>query len=100
MDMYNSMADTRSSVRFVLDSNINSFSQFMEALKKAGLEMLRVIVIAIIPILIDSLANNEVDWRLVGITGAIAGLRFADKWLHALGKETGNDKLLKGLTRF
>lgn len=63
-------------------------------------ELLRVVVLSAIPLLIDGLTANAVDWRLIGITAAIAGLRFVDKLLHEVGKETYNETLEKGLTRF
>jgi hypothetical protein len=68
----------------------------VEALK----ELLRVVVLAIIPVLIASFEMGEIDWRLVIVAGAIAGLRAVDKWLHTIGKEEGDESLSKGLTRF
>jgi len=77
----------------------------IEALK----ELFRVIVLAIIPITIDSLASGEINYNLIAITGAIAGLRSLDKLLHEWGKEietTGTkkkpvvSKLKGGITRF
>lgn len=68
----------------------------IEALKEMG----RIMVLAAIPVLIDGLSADGLDWRLVGITVAIAGLRFLDKWLHEVGKSEGRDTLTKGLTRF
>jgi hypothetical protein len=65
-------------------------NSFVEALK----EGLRVVVLAVIPLLIASLTNGAIDWKLVGVTGAIALLRFADSWLHQSGVAEG------GLTRF
>jgi hypothetical protein len=71
-----------------------------EALKKALLEGLRVIVIAILPILISSIESGMVDFRLLAMTGSVAFLRFVDKWIHEIGKESGDDRLKLGLTRF
>lgn len=71
-------------------------ASFIEALKELG----RVVVLAVIPILITSLENMEIDWRLVGTVAAIAALRAIDKWLHLTGKEKSNDLLTAGLTRF
>ena len=77
----------------------------IEAIK----ELFRVIVLAIIPITIDSLASGEINYNLIAITGAIAGLRSLDKLLHEWGKEietTGTkkkpvvSKLKGGITRF
>jgi hypothetical protein len=62
----------------------------LEALKEAG----RVVVLAVIPILIDSLNAGMVDWKAVFVVGVIALLKFADSWLH----ESGTSEL--GLTRF
>ncbi len=79
-------------------------------LKEAIKEFFRVIVLAIIPILIEMLLSGSLDLKLVGITGAIAGLRFIDKYLHQVGKEIENNQknkrnkktspLTTGLTRF
>ena len=68
----------------------------LEALK----EFLRVSVLAVIPVAVDGLTRGQLDLRLLGITAAVAGLRFIDKLLHELGKESENDSLSKGLTRF
>lgn len=70
------------------------------AVRKAVLEAMRVMVLAAIPVLIDGLSSGLIDWRLVGVTVAVAGLRFLDKLLHEYGKEAGDDRLVKGLTRF
>lgn len=70
------------------------------AIQKALLEGLRIVAISVIPIIIDGLSNGVVDLRLVAITGAITALRFIDKLLHELGKETESEVLVKGLTRF
>ena len=64
-----------------------------DALIEASKEFARVCVLAVIPIAIDGLANNYIDWRLIGVTAAIAGLRWIDKYLYESGHE-------KGLTRF
>jgi hypothetical protein len=80
-----------------------------EALIEAGKEFLRVVVLAIIPLLIDGLSKGYMEWSLIWITGAIAGLRFIDKYLHLLGvaaEEASTKKkpvvspLTLGLTRF
>lgn len=69
-------------------------------LKKAGLEMLRVTVLAIIPVLIMSLENGQVDLKYLGIVAGIAALRAVDKFLHEVGKDEDMSQLIKGLTRF
>ena len=63
---------------------------FIEALK----EGLRVVVLAIIPLLIDSLGKGIIDWNLIAVAGMIAFLRFVDSWLHQSGVAE------KGITRF
>jgi len=77
--------------------------KLIEAVK----EFLRIILLAIIPITIEGLINGEVNLQLIGITGAIAGLKFIDKYLHETGKniekKSRNKKtspFTKGLTRF
>jgi hypothetical protein len=70
--------------------------QDLEALK----ELLRVIVLAIIPNLIASLEAGELDWRVLIMTLSIAALRAVDKWLHVLGKVDEDPTLIKGITRF
>jgi len=72
----------------------------MGILQEALIEGLRVSLLAAIPVVIDGLSAGAVDWRLVGISGLIALLRFVDKYLHLLGKETENESLTRGLTRF
>ena len=64
----------------------------IEALKEMG----RVVILAIIPILIDSLSKGMVDWNVILIAGIIALLRFIDKWLHNLEPEG----ISGGLVRF
>lgn len=72
----------------------------MEAIKKASLEGLRVVVLSIIPVIILGLEQGNLDWRIIALTGVIAGLRFVDKLLHEMGKESGDERLVTGLTRF
>jgi hypothetical protein len=80
-----------------------------EVLVEAVKEFLRVVVLSIIPILVTNLGNGHFDWKLIWVTGAIAGLRFIDKLLHEIGMEkesTGTkakpvtSSLTLGLTRF
>lgn len=75
-----------------------------EALLEAIKEFFRVIILAVIPILISNLTDETFNWKVIGITAAIAGLRFIDKWLHEVGKAKSTPKvqssLAKGLTRF
>jgi hypothetical protein len=69
---------------------------YVESIK----ELLRVVVLAVIPVLIDSLNTGEVNLRVLFVVGAVAGLRFIDKLLHEYGKEENNETLIKGITRF
>ena len=72
----------------------------VNAIQEASLEFARVCVLAAIPIMIDGLTSGKFDWKLIGITAAIAGLRWIDKYLHTLGKDEGIASLVTGLTRF
>lgn len=72
----------------------------IEPLKEALLEAGRVVLIAIIPILIDSLNKWQIDFRTLAVVGGITLLRFIDKYLHIKGKVEDNDTLVGGLTRF
>ena len=68
----------------------------IEALK----ELARIALIAVVPVLIDSLSQGVVNWNVILITGIIAVLRAIDKFLHLEGKLEGNDALTRGLTQF
>ncbi len=69
---------------------------YIESIK----EFLRVVVLSIIPVLVDSLSTGEVELRTLFIVGSIAGLRFIDKLLHSYGVDTGSKTLKRGLTQF
>jgi hypothetical protein len=70
-------------------------------LQEAIKEMLRVMVLAIIPVLILQVTNNSYDFQAIAVVAVIAGLRFIDKLLHEIGKaKEGDSHLTKGLTRF
>lgn len=66
----------------------------------ATAELLRVMVLAVIPVLISSLESQSVDWRVIGVVALIAGLRWIDKFLHKFGEANENKVLEAGLTRF
>lgn len=69
--------------------------QFISALK----EGLRVVILAVIPVLVLGLESGNLDVKAVSIVGIIAGLRFVDKFLHEKGKEEKNEVLKRGLTQ-
>lgn len=66
-----------------------------QSIIEAVKELLRVIVLSIIPILIVSLESGKLDLKLIGVTVAVAVLRALDKWLHEKDVKTPLD--LKGL---
>jgi hypothetical protein len=67
-----------------------------EALKQGG----RIFLVAVIPLLINQLGQDTINWRAIIITGSIAVLMAIDKFLHLEGKVTDNKQLTKGLTQF
>ena len=54
--------------------------EFVEGLK----EVLRTSLMALIPVVILSLQQGNVDWKAIGIAATIALLSGVDKWLHKL----------------
>lgn len=81
----------------------------MEVLKKATLEALRLLVLALIPVSIPMIQAWAIDWKMLATVGIITVLRFIDKFLHELGKEKEEEGTLlspatsvltRGLTRF
>ena len=77
-----------------------NLKKYKAAILEAVKELLRVVVLAAIPIMINGLNAGKLDWNLVGVACAIAGLRFVDKLLHKVGKAQNNKKVAGGLTRF
>jgi len=76
--------------------------QWWEANKKpiidATLDLLRLVVLAIIPYLIDRVAGLNLPVEvMVAIT---VSLKWLDKYLHKYGKENDVEELVKGITRF
>lgn len=61
---------------------------------------LRVFAVAVVPLLIDQLTRDSINWRAIIITGVIAILMAVDKGLHLEGKIEDNKTLTGGLTRF
>lgn len=74
------------------------------ALKQSLLELVRVVVLAIIPVLMTGIdvetGRIAIDVQVLVAVGLLAALRFADKLVHSLGKEYGSYQLTKGITRF
>jgi hypothetical protein len=69
-----------------------------KAIVDASLELLRIIVLAVIPYVIDRVAGLNLPIEvIVSITVA---LRWLDKYLHKYGKENNIEELVKGITRF
>jgi hypothetical protein len=71
-----------------------------QALIDATLELLRVMVLAVIPVLVDSLLLGEVNYRSLAIVAVVAGLRWLDKFLHKFGESSNRTVMEGGLTRF
>ena len=59
-------------------------------------EPLRLLVLAIIPVILVWLGTINTEWAIA----IVAILRFIDKFLYEAGKATGNTNLEKGLTGF
>jgi len=67
-----------------------------QALWKAIKEPLRLLVLAVIPVLLAYLGKISAEWA--GIL--ILVLKLIDQVLHEVGKETEKESLVTGLTRF
>lgn len=67
---------------------------FTEMVKPFVLELLRVAVIAVIPVAVVSLENGTVDPRALGVVAVVAVLKALDRMLH----ETGVAE--RGIVRF
>jgi hypothetical protein len=55
------------------------------AIEAAIREFIRVIVLAIIPVIIATLSNPDWTWKGFVVAAVVATLRAADKWLHENG---------------
>ena len=66
------------------------------ALVEAVKEPLRLLVLAVIPFGIAWLGGLPYEWAVV----ATVALKFLDKFVHQLGKNTDRVGLVKGITRF
>ena len=54
----------------------------LDALNEAAKEISRLVLIAVIPVLIDSLNKGYIDYRAVLVIAVIAGLRGVEKFLY------------------
>lgn len=66
-----------------------------DILIESAKEGLRVVILAVIPVLILGLENGLVDIKLVALTAAITALRFLDKLLYLNQKEEAGSKSLE-----
>ena len=76
--------------------NFNLYTTMSEPVKKALMEFLRIVLLAAIPVALVFVADLPPEWAAV-LTLLLKAL---DKYLHEKGKETKNDSLTLGLTRF
>lgn len=70
--------------------------QWKQPLWEAMKEPLRLLVLAVIPVMITIAADLPKEYAAI----AIIALRFVDSWLHNIGKITGDERMVTGLTRF
>ena len=54
----------------------------MENIIEGVKELIRIVLLAIIPVAYLSLEAKSVDWRTISLIAVIAGLRGIEKWLH------------------
>lgn len=66
------------------------------ALQEGAKQLLRVALVAVVPLIISGLQDNSLNWRSIAIAGAIAVLMGIDKWLH----KSDSGVLGNGLTGF
>ena len=71
---------------------------------KSAKELLRISLMAMIPAVYTSInvqtGEFAINYPIVFALGTVAILKTIDKALHEIGKETGRESLVKGLTRF
>jgi hypothetical protein len=77
---------------------MKTIKQFLVAksplIEQFCLEVGRIALVAVVPVAISMLETKTIDWRALGIVGAVAALKGIDRALH----ET--DTAEKGLVRF
>lgn len=69
-------------------------------IEKATREAGRVVLLAVLPLAIYQLETDALELKVLLYVGLVALLKWLDKLLHEVGKESGNERLKKGLTRF
>jgi hypothetical protein len=52
------------------------------ALTVAAREFVRMVILAVVPVLIVQLEQNTIDWRAIGIVAAVAFLRALDSFVR------------------
>jgi hypothetical protein len=61
-----------------------------KALVEGAKEFGRVVLIAVLPILVDSLSTNSFSWRTTVVALVMAALKAIDKWVHENGNINAN----------
>jgi len=69
-----------------------------QALTEATKELGRVVLLAILPVAISAIENNQIDFKVIGIVAVLAALRWVDKYLHETGKAIDATKPVKSVT--
>jgi len=63
-------------------------------------ELMRVVLLSIIPVAIYQIERYEFDFKTLYVVGGIAFLRALDKLLHEAGNAKDDERLKHGLTGF
>lgn len=66
-------------------------NNWKDSLIEAAKEIVRLVLLAVIPVLGVQLESGSVDLKMLAILGAIATLRGIDKFLHEESKEKSGD---------
>jgi len=68
------------------------------AITSATLDLLRLVLLAVIPYAIDRFTALSIPIELQ--VAIVVSLKWLDKYLHKYGKENEVEELVKGITRF
>jgi len=68
-----------------------------EATLEATKELLRVVMLAVLPVTISAIETNKVDFRVIGIVAIVSALKFIDSLLHEANKELPKKEQNSGL---